>query len=76
MMRRRMWDSLDGTKTLHRLISLDKEVKVIAAGPEATDPVLSRFGEHGFISCLTKPYDLNELKDVLNAVLNDLPKFG
>ncbi len=62
-------NSVDGAETIKNLMAMDKDVVAIAAGSQTTDPVLSEFRKHGFRGCLIKPYDLNELRNVLEAVL-------
>jgi CheY-like chemotaxis protein len=60
---------MGGKETLDVLKELDPDVKAIVASGYSNDPVVSEYREFGFKASLTKPFDLEDLADVLARVL-------
>ncbi len=60
---------MGGEWTIRRLIELDPETRVIVSSGYSEESVLSNFKVHGFKDCLTKPYDIDDLRIKLNALL-------
>jgi signal transduction histidine kinase/CheY-like chemotaxis protein len=59
----------EATAALGHLRKLDPEVPVVVYSGYAESPIMARHTEHGFAAVLAKPFTLNELATVLNAVL-------
>jgi CheY-like chemotaxis protein len=60
---------MGGEWTIKRLIELDPETIVIVSSGYSEESILSNFKFHGFKDCLTKPYDIDDLRIKLNALL-------
>ncbi|MBI5205844.1 MAG: PAS domain-containing protein [Nitrospirae bacterium] len=60
---------MGGQDTIEELLRLDSSVKAIVSSGYSEDTALSDFKACGFKAYLTKPYDQNMLKDMLNALL-------
>ncbi len=61
---------MGGRDTLKKLLYLDPEVKAIVSSGYSSDPIMSDFMSYGFKDILSKPYALDQLKNVLNRVLS------
>jgi len=44
---------------------------VIVSSGYSDDPVMAQFKDYGFRACLTKPFELAELRRVLTSVLTE-----
>ncbi len=60
---------MGGQETIKRLLKMDPEVKAIVSSGYSNDPVLANFKEYGFSSKVSKPYRLDELREVLQSVI-------
>lgn len=56
---------MGGKETITRLRELDGGVKAIVVSGYAEDPVITNFEEYGFVSALTKPFTVEQLKDAV-----------
>ncbi len=61
---------MGGRDTLKKLQYLDTEVKAIVSSGYSSDPIMSDYQSYGFKDILSKPYALDQLKNVLNRVLS------
>lgn len=61
---------MGGRDTLKKLLYLDPEVKAIVSSGYSSDPIMSDYQSYGFKDILSKPYALDQLKNVLNRVLS------
>ncbi|MGE0086780.1 MAG: ATP-binding protein [Desulfococcaceae bacterium] len=59
----------DGKTAVRELLEADPNVKAVAASGYSNDPVMTDYRKHGFAAAVNKPYSLEELQDVLNAVM-------
>ena len=60
---------LGGKETLERLLAIDPGVRAIVSSGYSDDAVVSDYNKYGFKARLTKPYNIEELRDTLNTVL-------
>ncbi|MCJ7686573.1 MAG: response regulator, partial [Desulfobacteraceae bacterium] len=60
---------MGGIETIKRLLEIDPDVKAIVATGYSSDPIISRFREHGFRGSLSKPFSMDELKTALREVM-------
>ena len=60
---------MGGKETIGKLLEIDPEVKAIVSSGYSHDPVISDYSQFGFVDYLTKPYHLNDLKNLINRVL-------
>lgn len=59
-----------GKETLQELIALDPGVTAVVSSGYSDDAVVAKYRAHGFSACLMKPYEIDTLKNILNALLN------
>lgn len=60
---------MGGVEALRRLREHDPTVKAVMSSGYSDDSSVSRYREEGFAAFLKKPYDVNELRRVLTALL-------
>ena len=60
---------MGGEETAKQLLAIDPQVKLVVASGYSNDPVMADHMQYGFKACLSKPFDLNELKDLLSTLL-------
>jgi DNA-binding NtrC family response regulator len=58
-----------GKEVVKSLRQLDPNLKAIVSSGYADDPVVSNYQHYGFIDSLSKPYDMSELKKILNRTM-------
>jgi signal transduction histidine kinase/ActR/RegA family two-component response regulator len=59
---------MGGKEAIGRLRALDPQVKAVVSSGYSNDPILSSYRDYGFQAVLTKPYDLQELQQVLGTL--------
>ncbi len=60
---------LGGKETIEQLKILDPAVKAVVSSGYTNDPVVENFSNYGFREKLTKPYNINEIKNILEKVI-------
>jgi PAS domain S-box-containing protein len=60
---------MGGKEATKRLLEIDPKTKVIVASGYVNDPIMAEFKKHGFKGVLTKPYEIDELDEVLQKVI-------
>jgi signal transduction histidine kinase/ActR/RegA family two-component response regulator len=58
-----------GAETIGALLEQDSDLRVIVASGYSEDPVMADFRSYGFVGRLSKPFRLDDLKEVLAEVL-------
>jgi two-component system cell cycle sensor histidine kinase/response regulator CckA len=61
---------IGGTETLRKLSAIDPRVKAVVSSGYADNAVVANYRDYGFTAFLNKPYSMDGLRNVLNAVLN------
>ncbi len=59
---------MGGREALERIRSFDPGVKAIVSSGYSDDSVVADYAAYGFRACLVKPYQIETLQDVLNAI--------
>ena len=59
---------LGGKDTLQQLRQIDPDVRAIVASGYSNDPLLSQYTAFGFLGMVAKPFQLDELSEVLHRV--------
>lgn len=62
---------MGGKETIEKLLSLDPSVKAIVSSGYSNDPVMADYRDYGFKSVITKPYNVNNLGEILYKVLHE-----
>jgi PAS domain S-box-containing protein len=60
---------LGGKEAVRELLAGDSAARVIASSGYSNDPVMAEFKEYGFRGVIAKPYQINELSEVLHKVI-------
>jgi PAS domain S-box-containing protein len=63
--------AMGGQEAIRHLLALDPRVSAIVSSGYSDDPVVSEFRVYGFVGCLTKPYDPNDLIDLVSRVMRE-----
>jgi PAS domain S-box-containing protein len=61
---------MGGIDTLQKLREIDSAVRVIVSSGYAADPIIKNFRSYGFDGALAKPYNLEQLREMLHKILN------
>jgi len=61
-------NGMNGEETIHELLKIDKNVKVIASSGYSNSKIMSSYQEYGFKGVLPKPYKLDNLKELINNI--------
>jgi len=65
---------MGGVETLKHLKSIDSNVRTIVSSGYSNDPVMSHYTEYGFMGVMAKPYQLEELQQVIENIFNTFKK--
>lgn len=60
---------LGGEGTIKRLLELNPNVKAVVSSGYSDDPIVSDYRAYGFSAILSKPYQLGQLRDCLDALV-------
>jgi len=61
---------MGGAETIHKLLEIDPHVKAVVSSGYSDDSQIASYQEQGFKAVLMKPYNIVELQEVLNRLLN------
>lgn len=62
---------MGGRETIERLRAIDPGVRAIVSSGYSDNDVIADYQKHGFMACLTKPYNVDNLKKTLNTLLRN-----
>ncbi len=58
-----------GDEAIQELLAIDPGVKAVVSSGYSDSAMISEYESRGFSACLTKPYELDSLRDILNMLL-------
>ncbi len=61
---------MGGSETIQKLVKIDPAVKAMVTSGYSDDAIIANHLEHGFKAYLKKPYDIDELGDIVNSLLS------
>jgi PAS domain S-box-containing protein len=61
---------MGGGETIKKLLEIDPDVKAIVSSGYSNDPIMANFKEYGFRGCLAKPYEMQDLDQIIQQVLS------
>lgn len=61
---------MGGEVCIKKLLEVDPEVKAIVFSGYSNDPVLADFEKHGFKGVISKPFQIKEINELLQRVIN------
>jgi CheY-like chemotaxis protein len=62
-------NGLGGKETIELLRTVDPDVKAVVSSGYTNDPVVQDFSRYGFSERLTKPYNIQEMRNLLESVI-------
>jgi PAS domain S-box-containing protein len=62
---------MGGRDAVNELKNIDPDVKAVVSSGYSNDPVMANYSEYGFTAVVKKPFIIEELEDVLYAVLDN-----
>ena len=62
-------NGLGGKETIKQLRNFDPAVKAVVSSGYTDDPVVQDFSHYGFCERLIKPYKINDMKNLLEKVI-------
>ena len=65
-------NGLGGKETIEHLRNFDPAVKAVISSGYTNDPVVQDFSRYGFSERLTKPYNIMEMKNLLENVIKKI----
>ncbi len=63
---------MGGKETLERLLKIDPEVRAIVSSGYSNDPVMANYEKYGFKGVLAKPYQIEEMNEILKQVFKEI----
>lgn len=60
---------MGGKETAGAIFDINSEARIIVSSGYSNDPVMVDFDEYGFCAAIAKPFDMNELSEVIDSVL-------
>ncbi len=60
---------MGGRETIAKLLEIDPEVRAIVSSGYSNDPVISNYQDYGFSGEVSKPYQIEQLRAVLQTVM-------
>lgn len=70
----RLPGNMTGEDAVRRMRELDPDLKSIISSGYDSDPVMSRFRDHGFCAAISKPYDISKLGRVVSEAIEEEEK--
>jgi len=61
---------MGGRETIQKLLEIDPQARVIASSGYSNDPIMADYRKYGFREAVAKPYENEELKNVVQKVMN------
>ncbi len=61
---------MGGRETIQKLLEIDPRARVIVSSGYSNDPIMADYRKYGFREALAKPYENEELKNVVQKVMN------
>ncbi len=56
---------------MNKLLEIDPKVKAIVSGGFADNPIISKYRESAFKGIIIKPYEIEDLSEILCKIIND-----
>lgn len=58
---------MGGKEAVMAILDIDPGAKVLVSSGYSTDPIMTNFGEYGFVGVINKPFDLASIKQTLES---------
>ncbi len=60
---------MSGKEAVQEILKIDPNAQVIVISGYSRDPILANYSDYGFVGKLVKPFQMQEMKEVLNKVI-------
>lgn len=60
---------MGGLEAISEILAIDSDAKVFVSSGYSSDPAMLNFSEYGFSGVIAKPFDLNDLQNLLTPLL-------
>jgi PAS domain S-box-containing protein len=60
---------MGGEETAKKLLVINENIKMLVMSGYADDPVIARYKEYGFCGSLFKPFDMNQLRELIVKII-------
>ncbi len=60
---------MGGKEAVKEVLQIDGDARVLVSSGNSNDPVMVKYQEYGFCGCIAKPFDLQNLRDSIQSVL-------
>ena len=67
---------MGGRETVQKLLEIDPAAKVSVSSGYSNDPVMADYQNYGFCGVLPKPYKIEEVNQILHALLDKRKRLG
>jgi DNA-binding NtrC family response regulator len=59
---------MGGKEAVVEILAVDPAAKVIVSSGYSTDPIMTNYGEYGFVGVINKPFDLASIQKILASL--------
>jgi len=59
---------MGGEETAKKLLDINSDAKIVVASGYSNDPVMANFTEYGFSAAITKPFQLQEIQNIISKL--------
>lgn len=63
-------EGMGGKEAIQKFREMDPNVKAIVSSGYSNDPLVTNYNQYGFSGKLTKPYKINDMKEILERLVN------
>ena len=60
---------MGGKEAVQKILDMDKNAKIIVSSGYSNDPIMANYNDYGFSGAIVKPFQVQELTDIINKVL-------
>ena len=60
---------MGGKEAVQEILNMDKTAKIIVSSGYSNDPIMANYKDYGFSGAIVKPFQVQELTDIINKVL-------
>ncbi len=64
---------MGGELAVKHILALDDKAKVVVSSGYSNDPIMAEYRNYGFCAAISKPFQIDELIDIFNKILNGAP---
>jgi len=62
---------MGGKEAIRRLLEIDPGITAIVSSGYSTDPIMAKYSDYGFKGVVVKPYDIEELSNALQSIVDN-----